>query len=158
MRTRSVLLAVLSLILFSAAVAGPAIAGPAGKKMAARHMIRRTAVVIRAAHRQVREHKVYTGDLARAVAHQKFARRLFGDGEYVRAMHQTRWARALAVRAIVANKGAEPPEAALTPEEMSETANGPSEEQLTGELKAAMPSEPEKDEALININLDLDVK
>jgi hypothetical protein len=157
MKTRSVLLVVLSLILFSA-VTGPAIAGPLGKKMAARHMIRRTAAVIQVAHRQVREHKVYTGDLARAVAHQKFARRLFGDGEYVRSIHQTRWARALAVRAIIANRGAEPPEAALTPEEMSETAKGPSEEQLTRELKAAMPSEPEKDEALINVNLDLDVK
>ncbi len=157
MKTRSVLLVVLSLML-SSALAGPATAGPMGKRMAARHMIRRTAAVIRVAHREVREHKVYTGDLARSVAHQKFARRLFADGEYVRAMHQTRRARALAVRAIVANKGAEPPEAALTPEEMSATANGPSEEQLTRELKAAMPSEPENDEALVNVNLDFDVK
>lgn len=146
------------LMLLLTVFAGSVNAGPIANRMMARHMIKKTAVVMGIAYKQVREHKVYTGDLARAVGHQRFAKFLFHKGEYLRAMHQTRWARHLAVKAIIANNGREPAQAALSAEEQSLTAKGPSEEQLTKELTASMPSEPMKDEALINGKLDADIE
>jgi len=137
---------------------GYAVSRPVDSEREARHMIQRTAVVIRAAHKQVTEHKVYTGDLARAVAHQKFAKALFLRGDYIRSMHQTKWARHLAVKAIIANEGQTPAEATLTSQEEMQTANGPPGVQLMKELNASMPSEPMKDEALTNVKLNIDVE
>lgn len=82
-----------------------ALAQPAKKRIVAHRAIRKTAVVIVHAHKQVRQNKVYTGNLARAVRHQRHARWLFHHGKYVRAIHHTRRARQLAFLAINANKG-----------------------------------------------------
>jgi hypothetical protein len=155
---KRILAFMVTLSILLAAYVAYAVSAPMDSKMKARHMIKRTALVIRAAHKQVAEHKVYTGDLARAVARQKFAKLLFQRGEYIRSMHQTKWARHLAVKAIIANKGQSPAEGKLSSEEEMQTTNGPSEEQLTKELNASMPSEPMKDEALINLKQNIDVE
>jgi hypothetical protein len=60
--------------------------------------------------------------------------------------------------AIKANMGEVPPQAKLTEEELSMTANGPSDEQLTRELHAAMPAEPMQDEAVVKFGVDADIK
>src|SRR3990172_5435572 len=70
----------------------------------ARKVIHRTAVAIFAAQKAVREHKVFTGHLARSVAHQRLAKRLFLRGMYLRAIHHSRRARLLAFRAMDANR------------------------------------------------------
>jgi hypothetical protein len=149
---------VLSLVIVSACATRVAVREHRDRRIIARDMIKRTAFVIRVARRDVNEHRVYTGDLARAIAHQKFAKSLFYDGEYLKAMYQTKWARHLAAKAIIANRGEVPPQANLTSEELSLTANGPSGEQLDRELHAAMPSEPMQDEAAVRLNADVDLR
>jgi hypothetical protein len=157
MQYKKVLLLVLSMLLLIA-FTGPVFAGYLENRIAAKNMIRRTAFVIRVARRDVNEHRVYTGDLARAIAHQKLAKKLFADGEYMRAMHQTKWARHLAKKAIYANKGVVPGEANLTTEELSLTANSPSGEELDRDLHTAMPTEPTQDEAVLKFKSDEDIK
>jgi len=158
MKYKGMMAFVVTFSLLLTATVSYAVSVPRDDRMKARHMIKKTAFVIRAAHKQVSEHKVYTGDLARAIAHQKFAKLLFQRGEYLRSMYQTKRARKLAVKAIMANKGKAPADAALTSEEELQTAKGPSEDQLTKELNASMPSEPMKDEAVMNGKLNIDVQ
>lgn len=149
---------VLSLVIISACATHVVVNEHPNYKIIARDMINKTAFVIRVAHRDVNAHHVYTGDLARAIDHQKFARQLFRGSEYLRAMHQTKRARNLAAMAIKANMGEVPSQAYLTEKELSMTANGPSDEQLTRELHAAMPSEPMQDEAVVKFGVDEDIK
>src|SRR3954463_4256325 len=86
------------------AFAGP---GPQVKKEQSKRVLRRTAMVIMIAHKKVKEGHVYTGNLAKAIAHQQFARKLYREGKYFQAIHQSRRARFLAIQAIKANKGVE---------------------------------------------------
>ncbi len=100
MKTRITLFVSAALILLSSfSFAQPA------KRAHAHRAIRRTAAVLIYAHKQVKENKVYTGNLARAVRHQRYARFLFKQGKYVRAIHHARRARQLGFLAINANKG-----------------------------------------------------
>lgn len=131
--------------------------GPVAKKIHAHRVIKRTAIVIMAAHKKVKENKNYTGDLAKAIAHQKYARKLYRRGMYLRAIHHSRYARVLAIKAIKANKGAEPAESKFTAEEEELMKNPPSEEVLTAELLKEMPNENMKDEQVVNNAPDVDL-
>jgi len=142
-----------SFILFS----GHAVAQPA-LRMKAHQVIRRTAIVIHEAHKDVKEGKVYTGDLSRAIAHQKYARVLFRNGMYDRAIHHSRRARVLAVMAIRANKGVEIPESKMTAEEEELMKNPPSDDELEKELLKEMPNENMKDEDAVKTSPDVDMK
>ena len=130
---------------------------PSIKKEQAKRVIRKTAMIIMVAHRKVKDGKVYTGDLAHAIAHQKFAIKLFRAGDYFRAIHHSRRARFFAVEAIKANKGAEMEEWKLTKEEEGYTVNGPKDEELDKNLLKEMPGEVTKDEDVINIKLAVDL-
>lgn len=132
--------------------------GPKASKFAAKKVIRRTAMVIIYAHKKVKEGKVYTGNLARAIAHQKFARKLYREGKFHRAVHQARRARQLAVFAIKANKGAEIAEMKFSKEEEGAGKDAPSDTELDKELIAAMPGETSKDEDVINSEPDVDLR
>jgi hypothetical protein len=127
-------------------------------RMKAHRVIRRTAIVVLVAHKNVKEGKVYTGDLARSIAHQKYARILFRRGMYLRAIHHSRRARLLAVIAIKANKGAEVNEAKMTAEEEELMKNSPSDEELEKELLKELPNEKMKDEDVIGDQPDVDLK
>lgn len=96
----TLLLSALMILISSFSLAQPR------KRMHAHRAIRKTAVVLIYAHKQVKENKNYTGNLARAVRHQRYARFLFHQGKYARAMHHARRARQLGFLAINANKGA----------------------------------------------------
>lgn len=95
----ALLLSALLVLFNSAGLAQPQ------KRAAAHRAVRKTAAVIHHAHKQVKQNKVYTGNLARAVRHQRHARFLYRQGKYRRAIHHTRRARQLAFLAISANKG-----------------------------------------------------
>ncbi len=124
-------------------------------KVHARRVIRRTAYVILAAQKQVREGKNYTGDLARSIAHQRFARKLFFQGEFLRAMHQSRRARQFAILAIQANKGTETADMKYNPEdEQIMNANPASDADLDKELDAASPGYSTNDADFVNAALD----
>jgi len=128
-----------------------------GQRIAARKAIRRTAVAINHAHKKLKENKVYTGNFVKAVRHQRYARFLFRQGKFLRAIHQTRRARQLAFLVIQANKGSVNKEWELTQEE--KPANAPSDSELEKELPP--DSEGLSDEKLANQDLkdiDLDDK
>lgn len=74
----------------------------------AKNVINRTAIVIFTAHKWTLANHVYTGNLKKAVAHQRFAIRLFNEGKFMKAIHHSRRARELARLQIEANKGAYP--------------------------------------------------
>lgn len=136
--------------------------GPRGNRPAvrraervhAKRVIRRTAIVIHHAHKQVKENKNYTGDLARAIAHQRYARKLYFDGKYLRAMHQSRRARQLAILSIKANKGTEPAGSANEKEDEDiMNSEQVSDADLDKELDEKMPGYSTKDEDFVNAAL-----
>ena len=132
--------------------------GPQIKKEQAKRVIRKTAVVIRVAHRRVKEGHIYTGNLAKAIAHQKFARKLYREGKYFRAIHQSRRAKFLAMLAIKANKGTETAEMGYSKEDDEVMKGGPSDDMLDKELNEEMPGQTMKDEDVIGTDPDVDLK
>lgn len=124
-------------------------------KVHARRVIRRTAIVIRHAHTLVKENKNYTGDLARSIAHQRYARKLYFNGRYLRAMHQSRRGRQLALLSIKANKGTEPAGSGYEKEdEEIMNAEKVSDADLDTELDKEMPGYSTKDEDFVNAALE----
>jgi hypothetical protein len=124
-------------------------------KVHARRVIRRTAYVILKAQQQVKENKNYTGDLARAIAHQRYARKLYFQGEFLRAMHQSRRARQFAILAIQANKGTETADMKLDAEDDAVMNDNPvSDADLDKDLDTAMPGYSTNDQDFVNAALD----
>ncbi|MDQ3111746.1 MAG: hypothetical protein M3R17_17795 [Bacteroidota bacterium] len=124
-------------------------------KIHARRVIRRTAYVILHAQKKVKENKNYTGDLARAIAHQRYARKLYFQGKFLRAMHQSRRARHFAILAIQANKGTETADMKLDPEDEAVMKDSPAADaELDKELETANPGYSQKDEDFINAALE----
>lgn len=124
-------------------------------KLHAKRVLRRTAIVIRHAQTCLQQNKNYTGDLARSVAHQRFARKLYFEGKYLRAMHQSRRARQLAILSIKANKGTEPANAANEKEDDDiMNAENVSDTDLDAELEKNSPGYSQKDEDFVNAALE----
>ena len=128
-------------------------------KIHARRVIRRTAYVIVAAQKKVKENKNYTGDLARAIAHQRYARKLYFQGKFLRAMHQSRRARYFAILAIQANKGIETADMKLDPEDEGVMNDTPANDaELDKELETASPGYSQKDQDFVDAALgDIDL-
>ncbi len=128
-------------------------------KIHARRVIRRTAYVILHAQKKVKENKNYTGDLARAVAHQRYARKLYFQGKFLRAMHQSRRARHFAILAIQANKGTETADMKLDPEDEAVMNDTPANDaELDKELETASPGYSQKDQDFVDAAIsDLDL-
>jgi hypothetical protein len=103
-----------------------------GQRIAAKKCIRRTTVVMVHAHKKLKENKVYTGHMAKSVRHQRYARFLFRQGKFLRAIHQSRRARQLAFLVIQANKGTVEKDWEFTKEESPKGA--PSDAELEKEL------------------------
>ncbi len=124
----------------------------------AHHVLKRTTMVILAAQRTVRTHKVYTGNLSRSVAHQRLARRLFIRHKYVRAIHHSRYARLLAIKAIRANRGVVDKTWEFDNIEQDLGKNTPDDKALDNELEKEMPGVSMKDEDIVGANLeDIDI-
>ncbi|MCU0843565.1 MAG: hypothetical protein MUC76_01405 [Spirochaetes bacterium] len=120
----------------------------------ARGAIKKTAAVIHIAHKKLKENRVYTGDLARSVAHQRFARKLYAQGHYLKAIHHARRARVLAFLAIKANRGEVPKNAELAQNDLKSM---PEDSSLDAELQKEMPGQTMRDEDLLAQISDLDV-
>lgn len=118
----------------------------------AKDVIRKTANVIHKAREQVKINKVYTGHLSKAVRHQKFARVLFREGKYGKAMQHSRRARQLAYESLKANKG-------KIEKEMESDMNAKNEKISVAELEKELPMEDIKEEDIIQTGeLDVDLK
>jgi hypothetical protein len=113
-----------------------------------------------AAHADLKRGKVYTGDFARAVRHQRYAVFLWRRGFYARSIHHSRRARMLAINVIQANKGTVQPSYKMDKEEDSLSKNTPPDSQLDTDLKndtefsKNAPATSDKDEDFINIMVD----
>ena len=104
-------------------------------RMKTRQFINRTNLVLAKAKGAVEVGKVYTGDLVKAVHHQRHARLMFSEGRYLQAIHHSQRARVLAVMAIRANKGSVSKEMELSKEEQPLLKHYPDENTLDAEIK-----------------------
>lgn len=164
MKAAKYLLVLLMILGFSAANTLNAQRGPRhpkrpavrhAEKMHAKRVIRRTAIVIRHAQTCVQQNKNYTGDLARSIAHQRYARKLYFRGNYMRAMHQSRRARQLAILSIKANKGTEPADA-KNEQEDEDIMNQEkvADADLDAEVEKDAPGYSQKDEDFVDAALE----
>ena len=104
------------------------------KKKKTAMFLNKTNKVIKHADKKVKEGKVYTGALTKAVGHQKAAIKHFNKGEFKKAMGLSYKARKLAFHAIKANKGKVEPNWEVSDEDKAEMDTVPSDEELEGEL------------------------
>ena len=110
------------------------------------------------AHMSVKRGKVYSGDLSKAVRHERLAKQLFQNGNYKGALAHSRRARILATESIKANKVKPTSDATFTPEENTLVGTPTSDEELDKELNTQGIAEI-TDETIINQNnLELEVK
>src|SRR5436190_11508038 len=144
---RYALLFTLSLLLtgvFSEVTAQPRMRFKANK------VIRRTAIVLHAAHKQLKINKQFTGNFAKAIAHQRFARRQYMRGNFRSAIHHSRRARMLARMVIQDNKGMPPKEAEFTGDENAGGKDNPTDTELDAELIKDNPNLKFSDEELMD--------
>lgn len=122
----------------------------------ANKVLRKTAVVLLAAHNQLKIHKHFTGDFARAVAHQRFAKRMYLLGEYRRAIYHSRRARMLAFTVIAENKGTPKREWEFSADENVPPGkkDKPSDADLDNELMKDNPNLTFNDQEWVDKNLD----
>lgn len=106
----------------------------------ARGFLNRTSVVLVSAKTELNKGKNYTGDFSRAVAHQRYAVRLFRNGFYQKAINHSHRARMLALAVIRSNKGQVQRDWELNKEEKDLHANTPSDQQLDSDLTKDSPS------------------
>lgn len=119
--------------------------------------LKKTTVVIIHAKKQVSEGKNFTGDLSKAITHQKMARSFYKKGMLFKAVHHSKIARDYATKSIKANKGKEIEESKFSLEENELLVNAPTEESLTADI-TAQNSESITDESIITKeNLDIDL-
>jgi hypothetical protein len=74
-------------------------------KSESHRMLKRTSSVVLLAQQSLKSGKTYTGDFAKAVAHQRFAKKLYLRRNYAGAAHHSKVSRTLAFRVIQANRG-----------------------------------------------------
>jgi hypothetical protein len=123
-----------------------------------RGIVKKTAVVIAAAHKSVKENKNYTGDLANAYAHQRLAAQYYRNSQFIKAARQSKRARYLAIKALKANKGVVENDWAYTDEEKELLQNSPNDTALDMELKKEIPAAFKKDIEVIKSTPDVDVQ
>ncbi len=127
-----------------------AAAHPKGEMVHAINVFKRTNKVILIANNKVKENKVYTGDLAKAVHHQRYAKKLLKMHKAHRAMQHSRVARNYAFRAIRSNKGVVDKELVFTDEENKTMGENVADAELEKELKDSEPNVSYKDEGISN--------
>ena len=107
--------------------------------------LKRTNKAIRAAYRMVKTHHVHTGDLSKAIAHQRYAKKLMSKHRHHRAVLHSRIARMHAFKAIKANKGSVNKDWNFSADETAVIGTDiPADSELEAEMKTDMP----------NVNLD----
>lgn len=124
----SIFIVVLALIVFQASA-------QVTIKQDARNFINHTNNVIMKAKGAVEVGQVYTGDVVKAVHHQKYAREMFKQGKFNSAIFHSFRARQLAIAAIKANKAKVTDDMQVTPSEKPLLKDVPNDKNLDGEVK-----------------------
>jgi hypothetical protein len=131
-------------------------AGPSVSKLQAKTFLNRTSKVVISAQNALKNGKVYTGDFVLAVRHQRWAKKQYALNNFDKAVYHSGRARALALKAIRANKGPAPVEANLNAAERAEIGKGPSLSELDDAVSKDN-SHNQKDADLVDTELDLAV-
>ena len=122
------------------------------------NVLKRTNHVIVYARRSVVKNKVYSGDLSKAIYHQKLAKKLMNLKKTNKAMQHSRIAREYAFKSIRANKERVDGTYNFTEEEYEVMGKNISNEELERELKESNPSVIFKDEKISDEDMtDLEV-
>jgi hypothetical protein len=122
-------------------------------------VLNKTNQAITAAFTTVNEKKVYSGDLSKAVHHQKIAKKLMSENKNFRAIHHSRMARTLAFRALRLNKEPILDEWNYSMEEQELFGNGIPDGELIDELNNTYPNNQFLDEKITEKDLkDIEVK
>lgn len=118
----------------------------------------RTNNAIDKAYQSVQKNKVYSGNLAKAVYHQKLAKKYLKENNNYRALHHTRVARFQAFMSIRANKEFTENEWDYTQKEQEMFGKGIPNDELTTELNKTYSTENLKDETISEEDLkDIEV-
>ncbi len=145
MKKISLFLGVLCLMLLQNS---PLMAQPA--KAVAKMLLNRTNVVVNEARKMVKLNKNYTGDLGKAVKHQKYARQMYLDGKYQQAANHSQRARLLAIDAVKANKGKVEKDWILNKKEKALVKTSPSASELDATAKVGN----ESDQSVVEEKID----
>jgi hypothetical protein len=149
-----VLISAIVLLLFgSAAMFADGIAK--AEKREAIKVLNRTANVLMTAQKTVKRHKVYTGDLAKAYDHQRFAKELFAAKDFDRCVRQSIRARQLAYMAIRANKGKISEDMDRDEKRFSKDMKA---EEMDKDIDVKYRSNASKDDDVVNLKIDADIK
>lgn len=120
--------------------------------------LNRTNNAIDKAYQAVQKNKVYSGNLAKAVYHQKLAKKYLKENNNYRALHHTRVARFQAFMSIRANKEFNENEWDYTQKEQEMFGKGIPNDELTTELNKTYSAENLKDETITEEDLkDIEV-
>ncbi|HLU84351.1 MAG TPA: hypothetical protein VKZ45_02665 [Vicingaceae bacterium] len=120
--------------------------------------LNRTNNAIDKAYQSVQKNKVYSGNLAKAVYHQKLAKKYLKENNNYRALHHTRVARFQAFMSIRANKEFNENEWDYTQKEQEMFGKGIPNDELTTELNKTYSAENLKDETITEEDLkDIEV-
>jgi hypothetical protein len=125
-------------------------------RLAARYVLRRTAVIVLTAQRFARQGKQFTG-LGLAVAHQLYARKLYDSGLFLEAIHHSFRARVLAIGVIRLNKNELLDEAVYDRFEQPLAGQGPPDSALDEKVKpleARIKSDQAASEILIDTEFE----
>jgi len=111
-----------------------------GEMAQAIKVLKRTNKIILVAHGHIKRSKIYTGDFAKAVHHQRHAKKLLKTHKAHRAMQHSRVARMYALKSIKANKGMVNKEMEFNDEENKIMGEKISDAELEKELKDSNPN------------------
>lgn len=121
-------------------------------------VLKRTNHVIVDAKKAVNKYKVYSGDLSRALHHQKLAKKLMNHNKVNQSMQHSRIAREYAFKSIKVNKGTINKEYEFTQEEKNFMGKNTPNDELDADLKSQTPSADYKDENVTDKDMtELDV-
>jgi hypothetical protein len=113
--------------------------------------INRTNIILKKANVQVKKGKVFTGDLSKALKHQKHAYKLFKKGDFKLATYHSAKARRLATIAYLANGGKTKKDWEFGNEEKKELKETPRDKDLENQLDDKTPV---KDQEAVEVNLE----
>ncbi len=110
-------------------------------------LIRKSGLVIHAAHKSFIAHGVSTGNLAKSIEHQRYAIQLFTSGNISQATYHSAYARTLGFQVYEANTGQVLKNLSFTAEENALIMNSPSHTELdkviSPELKDDLYADPQ---------------
>ncbi len=122
-------------------------------------VLNKTNQAIEVAFTSVNEKKEYTGDLSKAVHHQKIAKKLLSENKNFRAIHHSRLARTLTFRSLRLNKNYDHEKWDYTMEEQELFGNGIPDGELIDELNNTYPNKQFLDEKITEKDLkNIEVK